>query len=104
MDTRLLSSFLTVLRAGGITAAAVELGFAQSTVTTHIQALERLAGMPLLDRHPGGVSPTRAGSLLAGHAQQILDLQDRMLTEPSSRWRSPAVRAVHAILSDTALA
>jgi molybdate transport repressor ModE-like protein len=81
MDTRLLSSFLTVVRAGGITAAAVELGFAQSTITTHIQALERLVGTPLLDRHPGGVSPTSAGSLLAGHAQQILDLQNRMLTE-----------------------
>ena len=36
MDTRLLSSFLTVLRIGGITAAAAELGFAQSTVTTHV--------------------------------------------------------------------
>jgi len=62
MDTRLLTSFLTVLRAGGITAAAAELGFVQSTVTTPIQALERLAGTPLLDRHPGGVSPNRAGS------------------------------------------
>jgi molybdate transport repressor ModE-like protein len=90
MDTRLLSSFLTVLRVGGITAAAVELGFAQSTVTTHIQALERLAGTPLLDRHPGGVSPTHAGSLLAGHAQQILDLQDRMLTELTAAAARPA--------------
>jgi molybdate transport repressor ModE-like protein len=90
MDTRLLSSFLTVLRAGGITAAAAELGFVQSTVTTHIQALERLAGMPLLDRHPGGVSPTRAGSLLAGYAQQILDLQDRMLTELTTAATRPA--------------
>jgi molybdate transport repressor ModE-like protein len=80
MDTRLLNSFLTVLRAGGITAAAAELGFVQSTVTTHIQALERLARTPLLDRHPGGVSPTRAGSLLAERAQQILDLEHRMLT------------------------
>lgn len=81
MDTRLLTSFLAVVRAGGITAAAVELGFAQSTVTTHIQALERLMGTQLLDRHPGGVSPTRVGSLLVGHAHQILDLQNQMLTE-----------------------
>jgi len=90
MDTRLLNSFLTVLRIGGITAAAAELGFAQSTVTTHVQALERLAGTPLLDRHPGGVSPTRAGSLLAGHARQILDLQDRMLTELTAAAARPA--------------
>ena len=90
MDTRLLSSFLTVLRAGGITAAAADLGFVQSTVTTHIQALERLVGTPLLDRHPAGVSPTRAGSLLAGHAQQILDLEERMLTELAAAATKPA--------------
>ncbi|MEV5708882.1 LysR family transcriptional regulator [Actinoallomurus sp. NPDC052274] len=81
MDTRLLRSFLAVVRAGGITAAAAELGFVQSTVTTHIQALERLTRTPLLDRHPGGVSPTHAGTLLAERAQQILDLEDRMLAE-----------------------
>jgi DNA-binding transcriptional LysR family regulator len=90
MDTRLLVSFLTVLRAGGITAAAAELGFVQSTVTTHIQALERLAGTPLLDRHPAGVSPTHAGSLLAEHAQQILDLEERMLTELTAVAARPA--------------
>src|SRR6202035_5296446 len=94
MDTRLLSSFLTVVRAGGITAAAAELGFAQSTITTHTQALERLVGTPLLDRHPGGVSPTTAGSLLAGHAQQILDLQDRMLTELTAAAARPTGPAV----------
>ena len=90
MDTRLLTSFLTVLRAGGITAAAAELGFVQSTVTTHIQTLERLVGTPLLDRHPGGVSPTRAGSLLAERARQILDLEDRMLTELTTAAAEPA--------------
>jgi molybdate transport repressor ModE-like protein len=81
MDTRLLRSFLAVVRSGGITAAAAELGFVQSTVTTHVQALERLTGAPLLDRHAGGVSPTHAGALLAERAQQILDLEDRMLAE-----------------------
>src|SRR5215813_10035699 len=90
MDTRLLGSFLTVLRVGGITAAAAELGFVQSTVTTHIQALERLVGTPLLDRHPAGVSPTRAGTLFAGHAQQILDVEERMLTELTAAAAKPA--------------
>jgi molybdate transport repressor ModE-like protein len=90
MDTRLLTSFLAVLRTGGITAAAAELGFVQSTVTTHIQTLERLVGTPLLDRHPGGVSPTRAGSLLAERARQILDLEDRMLAELTTAAAEPA--------------
>ncbi|WP_067801846.1 LysR family transcriptional regulator [Actinomadura formosensis] len=90
MDTRLLGSFLTVLRVGGITAAAAELGFVQSTVTAHIQALERQVGTPLLDRRPGGVSPTRAGALLAEHARQILDLEKRMLTELTAAATEPA--------------
>ncbi|MEV0405881.1 LysR family transcriptional regulator [Actinoallomurus sp. NPDC050550] len=90
MDTRLLRSFLAVVRTGGITTAAAELGFVQSTVTTHIQALERLTGTPLLDRHPGGVSPTHAGTLLAERAEQILDLEDRMLAELTADADRPA--------------
>ncbi|GAB3983984.1 LysR family transcriptional regulator [Actinoallomurus acanthiterrae] len=90
MDTRLLRSFLAVVRTGGITAAAAELGFVQSTITTHVQALERLTGTPLLDRHPGGVSPTHAGTLLAERAEQILDLEDRMLAELAADADLPA--------------
>lgn len=90
MDTRLLTTFLAVLRTGGMTAAAAELGFVQSTVTAHVQALERLAGTPLLDRRPGGVSPTRAGSLLAEHARGVLDLQERMLAEVTAAATEPS--------------
>ncbi|MEU9866465.1 LysR family transcriptional regulator [Actinomadura sp. NPDC048021] len=90
MDTRLLTTFLAVLRTGGMTAAAAELGFVQSTVTAHVQALERLAGTPLLDRRPGGVSPTRAGSLLAEHARGVLDLQERMLAEVGAAATEPS--------------
>ncbi|WP_141577938.1 LysR family transcriptional regulator [Actinomadura sp. WMMA1423] len=122
MDTRLLTTFLAVLRTGGMTAASAELGFVQSTVTAHVQALERLAGTPLLDRRPGGVSPTRAGSLLAEHARGILDLQERMLaevtaaaTEPSgpvrlrapesvcAYWLAPALPGLRAALPDVSL-
>ncbi|SNS07896.1 LysR family transcriptional regulator [Actinomadura mexicana] len=90
MDTRLLTTFLAVLRTGAMTAAAAELGFVQSTVTAHVQALERLAGTPLLDRRPGGVSPTRAGSLLAEHARGVLDLQERMLAEVTAAGTEPS--------------
>lgn len=90
MDTRLLTTFLAVLRTGGMTTAAAELGFVQSTVTAHVQALERLAGTPLLDRRPGGVSPTRAGSLLAEHARGVLDLQERMLAEVTAAATEPS--------------
>ena len=81
MDTQLLRSFLAVVRTGGITSAAAELGFVQSTITTHVQALERHVGARLLERHPGGATPTRAGSRFAERAQEILDLEDRMIGE-----------------------
>lgn len=90
MDTRLLRTFLAVVRTGGITAAAAELGFVQSTVTAHVQALERLARTRLLDRHPSGASPTAAGSLFAERARQILDLEDRLLAEPAADGARPA--------------
>ncbi|APU22904.1 LysR family transcriptional regulator [Actinoalloteichus sp. GBA129-24] len=81
METRLLRSFLAVVRTGGITAAAAELSFVQSTVTAHVQSLERLLGVPLFERLPGGTLPTDAGRRLAGHAADILDREDRMLAE-----------------------
>ncbi|GAA3144357.1 LysR family transcriptional regulator [Nonomuraea roseoviolacea] len=81
MDTRLLRSFLAVVRTGGMTSAAAEQGFVQSTITAHVQALERLTGARLLERRTGGVVPTPAGSLLAERARQLLDLEERMLAE-----------------------
>ena len=44
------------------------------------------------------------GRLVELHPPGNLTPQHLWLAEPSSRWRSPAVRAVHAILSETALA
>lgn len=92
MDTRLLRSFLAVVRTGNITTAAGELAFAQSTITAHVQALERLTGARLLDRHAAGVTPTHAGGRLAEHARQLLDLEDRMLAELTERRPAGPVR------------
>jgi DNA-binding transcriptional LysR family regulator len=90
MDTRLLRSFLAVVDSGGITAAAARLAYVQSTVTSHVQALEQLAGTTLLDRHAGGATPTAAGLRLAAVARQILDLEERMLADAGSADREPA--------------
>lgn len=92
MDTRLLRSFLAVVRTGSVTRAAAELAYVQSTVTSHIQSLERLTGARLLDRHPAGVTPTEAGKLLAGHARRLLDIEDQMLTEVGAQTPAGPVR------------
>lgn len=46
----------------------------QPTVTNRIKALERSLGMPLLERLPGGVRPTRAGRSILEHAREIVRL------------------------------
>ncbi|WP_433955340.1 LysR family transcriptional regulator [Janibacter indicus] len=92
MHTELLQTFVVVVRTGSMTAAALELGVVQSTVSGHLRSLERQFGVKLLDRHPHGVSPTEAGRRLAPIAQDLLDTQARMLSEVVSRDPHPSGR------------
>ncbi|MBO1413873.1 LysR family transcriptional regulator, partial [Streptomyces sp. FH025] len=57
LDLNLLRTFLTVHRTGSFTAAAHQLGLSQSTVTTHIRALEQRLGRELFERRARGVAP-----------------------------------------------
>lgn len=81
METDLLRTFTVVVRTGSFTAAAGELGYVQSTVTGHLQALERRLGTRLLDRLPSGAVPTDAGARLLPYAEQLLDLEARIATD-----------------------
>ncbi|MGV9797016.1 LysR family transcriptional regulator [Mycobacterium sp. NPDC003449] len=90
MDTRLLRSFLTVVHAGSFTAAAMELGFTQSTVTSHVQKLERQLGGRVLDRLQDGVRTTDLGSRLLPLAEAMLATQDRIHALPIERSQRPA--------------
>lgn len=79
MDTRLLRSYLAVARSGSFTHAAAELGFTQSTVTSHVQKLERQLGVLLLDRLPGSVMVTDLGAQLNSHAEDVLAAEECLL-------------------------
>ncbi|HEY4429182.1 MAG TPA: LysR family transcriptional regulator [Solirubrobacteraceae bacterium] len=61
-----------VAHRGSFSAAAEALSYTQSAVSQQIATLESEAGMPLLERHPRGVSLTAAGQTLVGHAEGIL--------------------------------
>ncbi|MBD0421943.1 LysR family transcriptional regulator [Streptomyces sp. TRM S81-3] len=78
MDTRLLTTFTTLARTGGFTAAAAELHLAQSTVTVHIRTLERDLGVRLFDRLPTGARLTEAGRRLLEGAEDVLDAVARL--------------------------
>src|SRR5881392_319641 len=57
---------------GSFSAAAEALSYTQSAVSQQIAALEAETGLPLLERHPRGVSLTAAGQTLVAHAEGIL--------------------------------
>lgn len=89
MDTTLLRSFVAVVRQRGFTAAARDLGFVQSTITGHVQALERQFGTRLVDRLPGDVVTTDAGARLFPLAEELLRLEDRLAEEVRSSEDEP---------------
>lgn len=81
MEIELLRTFIAVVRSRSFTAAARELCYVQSTVTGHVQSLERHVGTRLLDRLPSGAIPTEAGRRLLPYAEQLLELTARMFTD-----------------------
>jgi DNA-binding transcriptional LysR family regulator len=90
METEQLRTFRAVLRTGGFTTAARQLGFVQSTVTQHVAALERRFGTRLVDRLPTGAVATDAGTRLLELADSILDLEDRLALEVADAGRTPS--------------
>ncbi|SCK37804.1 LysR family transcriptional regulator [Streptomyces sp. WMMB 322] len=81
LETALLRSFVTVVRAGSISRAATALGHTQPALSQQVRKLERAVGRPLLHRSPSGVSLTRAGAELLPYAERILSLSAQALTE-----------------------
>jgi len=65
-------TFLTVIEAGGLTAAARRLGVAKSVASKRISDLESSLGATLLRRSARGVVPTEAGAAFYGRARDIL--------------------------------
>ncbi|MFC7546570.1 LysR family transcriptional regulator [Plantactinospora sp. GCM10030261] len=81
LETVLLRSFVTAVRAGSISRAATALGHTQPALSQQLRKLESTVGRPLLYRSPSGVSPTRAGEELLPYAERILSLSTQALTE-----------------------
>ncbi|MEU5896562.1 MULTISPECIES: LysR family transcriptional regulator [unclassified Streptomyces] len=81
LDTALLRSFVTVVRAGSISRAATTLGQTQPALSQQVRKLERAVGRTLLHRSPSGVSLTRAGQELLPYAERILALSAQALSE-----------------------
>ena len=80
VDIRHLAALVAVVDEGSFAKAAASLGFTQSAVSQQIAALERAAGLPVLDRPKGprAAELTPAGRLLLDYAREMLDRVERM--------------------------
>lgn len=69
-----LRAFVTVVDAGGLSAAAPLIHRSQSAVSMQIRKLEDAVGRPVLARSPRQLELTPTGLTLLGYARRMLDL------------------------------
>lgn len=73
MNIQSLETFLQVARTLNITKTANTMGYAQSTVSTHIQSLENELQVRLFDRVSKNITLTQYGENLIPYAQQVVN-------------------------------
>lgn len=73
LDPVLLRTFLAVEREGGFTAGGERLGLRQSTVSGHINRLEKAVGRELFLRDTRNLELTADGTAMVGYARSILE-------------------------------
>jgi DNA-binding transcriptional LysR family regulator len=98
---RLLQEFAA---RGSIARTAAVLGYTPSAVSQQLAALEREAGIALLDRSARRAELTDAGRRLAGHAERILAMVEDAETDLSARATEPAGRVVATAFPSAAVA
>lgn len=77
LELRELEAFVAVASRSSFTAAARDLRFDQSTVTRHVQQLERDLRLELLSRSSRRVELTEQGRQFLPYARRVLDAARR---------------------------
>lgn len=78
MDLKYLTTFRTVVDAGGFSKAAAKLNYSQSAITFQIDQLERELSVPLFEKIGRRMVLTKAGEQLLPHVDAVLESVDRM--------------------------
>jgi DNA-binding transcriptional LysR family regulator len=81
LDPRRLLTFREVVRQRSFSKAGEALALTQPAVSQQVAALERQLGVKLLERGPGGPTPTEAGALLLAHADAVADRLEQADTQ-----------------------
>jgi DNA-binding transcriptional LysR family regulator len=90
----LYRTFLAVVRAGSLSAAARRIGITQPTAGRHVRALEKSVGASLFTRSQRGLSVTEAARALVPHAEAMAAAADALSRASSggTRGESGTVR------------
>ncbi|MFH8368256.1 LysR family transcriptional regulator [Streptomyces sp. NPDC018031] len=72
-DLGALELLLGVARLGSLGRAARELGITQPAASNRIRSMERMLGVPLVDRSPRGSRLTEAGTLVTDWARRVVE-------------------------------
>ncbi|MGG3506169.1 LysR family transcriptional regulator [Paenibacillus lautus] len=78
LEGRFILAFIALLEEKSFSRAADRLGYVQSTVTTHIQHLEKISGQKLFHRYPRGIELTEAGKIFSKYAYQYVHLSQSL--------------------------
>lgn len=92
LDLELLHSFVSVVDAGGFTAAGQRVHRSQSTVSQQIRKLEETLECPLFLREGRQIQLTEEGERLLGYARRMLALSTEVREAVSGRKRVDVIR------------
>ncbi len=84
MEIRHVKTFCAIVKYGSFSKAAQALGYAQSTVTAHIKALENDLHLPLFDRLGKKVLLTKAGHQFHPYALELLAIYEKAQEIPQN--------------------
>ncbi|HHG9984180.1 TPA: LysR family transcriptional regulator, partial [Yersinia enterocolitica] len=74
----LMQTFIRIVEAGSLSAAAARLGTSQPTISRRLQTLERLLGLKLLQRTTHVMKLTDDGERCYSHAKALVENWNRM--------------------------
>ena len=71
LNLRHLKAAVATAESGSLSSAAFQVNLTQPAITQGIAKLERLLGLPLFERRPGGMEPTEAARILVPRAEAV---------------------------------
>lgn len=78
MDIKQLQTFKTIVELNSFTKAASRLGYAQSSITAHIQMIEDELGTPVFERLGKTIAVTSAGRQLYDYTIELLSIYSKI--------------------------